>query len=392
MFSEDRFLRDKHSMIPGLLKQAGVDAWLVLTRESFDLVIPYLAPSAVVTQPAALLFTPQGSTAVLGAIDTLNSRGKYFDRQIRYWPGSLEDALVPLLKELDPRVLALNYSDVDYTADGLTLGMYRKLEAAMGAEWLEGRTTSSTAIVSDLRGMKSPDELDLMRVASEITMDVAKEVGSHLRPGLTHGDLQSLFYDLVRKDARAQPNNLIPRSGCIGEIYRNTPEAPIQAGDSVVLDMGVKYQGYCSDFQRVWYLLRPGESEAPANLEAAFRICQQIIAEATEKLQAGVRGYEVYAIAKDRLAEKGYDEFEHSLGHTVGRSLHDGGMSLSPTERSPRATEQVKPGMVFSVEPHVNMKEHYPVSVEELVWVPEQGSGQYFVEPQRDIWLVETGS
>jgi Xaa-Pro aminopeptidase len=380
---------EKLKLIPQLLQDHGIDAWLVIAREDSDPLVSYFLEGHLVME-SAFLFTSQGNSAFLGHIDMMNGHERNFQSVTEYSPGNLNDELVPALHRLDPKTLALNYSDGDHTADGLTHGLYRKLEAAVGPDWLAERAISSEDIVADLRGIKSPTELALMRTAAEITLTVAERMTPRLYPGITHGELRELFEHVVAEDGRATPEFFIPTSGCIGEIFRGQPEYPVRMGDSLILDMGVRYKGYTSDYKRMWYFLQPGETEPPKQLQTVFDLCQQIIQETADALRPGTPGCDVDALARKRLTEAGYEEFKHALGHQVGRAVHDGGVSLGPADRYAHASNPVQANMVISLEPAVKMLEYHPVAPEDLGIVQKEGPAEFFIPRQEQIWLVES--
>jgi Xaa-Pro aminopeptidase len=381
-------IREKLALIPSLLKENGIDAWVVLAREDSDPLVHYLLEGHLVME-SAFVFTPTGNTAYLGHIDVMNGHERNFDNVVEYSPGTLYDALVPALQKLDPSKMALNFSENDHTADGLTVGLYRRFTNAVGQDWLSKREVSAENVVADLRGIKSPGELEIMKQAAEITLEIAGKVHTRLRPGITHGELRQMFEDLVAEDGRSTPEFFIPTSGRPGEILRGQPEFEVQSGDSLILDMGVRYRGYTSDYKRMWYFLKPGESAPPADLQKTFELCRDIIQETAAALVPGTPGCDVDELAQSRLVEAGYERFKHALGHQVGRSVHDGGVSLGPASKYARAEQPVKANMVISLEPAVKMPEFHPVGPEDLGIVQENGPAAFFVPPQKELWLVQ---
>jgi Xaa-Pro aminopeptidase len=95
-------------------------------------------------------------------------------------------------------------------------------------------------------------------------------------------------------------------------------------------DFGVKYEEYCSDIQRMVYMLRPGETDAPVEVKRGFETVRQAIENARAALKPGVVGKEIDAIARKTITEAGYPEFMYGLGHQLGRVAHDGGALLGP--------------------------------------------------------------
>jgi len=383
----EAIVREKHRMIPGLLREAGVDAWLVLTREDCDPTLPLILPSHLVMD-TAFIFTPLGSTALIGHISVASGHGRYFDKTIDYTPGKLEDVLRPVLQELDPKVLALNFSESDYTADGLSHGFFRRLVNAMGQEWVSSRMASAEDIVSQFRAVKSPTEISLIEEAARITVKVATEMNPLIQAGMTHGELQDLFRRTVLSDGRSEPEFFIATSGCIGKILRGDPDYRVESGDSLILDIGVRYEGYASDYKRMWYFLEEGQDQPPDDLVRAFNTVRDVIKESAVNCVPGKIGYEVNARALARMTEAGYDEFQHALGHGVGRAVHDGGVTLGRKERYRRASSVIKPNMVFTLEPGIKMPNHYPVSIEEVCVTRDSGPARLFVSPQDYLYLV----
>lgn len=192
----------------------------------------------------------------------------------------------------------------------------------------------------------------------------------------------------MTEDGRAQPEFFIPTSGCPGKILRGLDSYRVESGDSLILDMGVRYEGYTSDYKRIWYFLRPGETQAPADLRRGFTLVRDVIAECAGYLRAGLQGYEVDELAQSRMVQAGYEEFKHALGHQVGMAVHDGGAILGRKHRYRGASMVVKPSMVFTLEPGIKMPEHYPVGVEEVCLTQLEGSARLFVPPQQELFLV----
>jgi Xaa-Pro aminopeptidase len=374
-------------MIPSILTEARVDAWAVLTREDSDPTLPLILPSHLVMD-TALIFTPSGSTALLGHISMASGHGRYFDRVVEYTPGKLEDVLAPVLRELNPRVLALNYSESDYTADGLSHGFFRRLVDAVGEEWLSPRMVSAEDVVSQLRAVKSPTEIGLIEEAARITVKVAAEMSPLIRPGMTHGEIYDLFRRIVLADGRSEPEFFIATSGRIGKILRGDVDYRVEPGDSLILDIGVRYQGYASDYKRMWYFLERGQQGPPDDLKRAFDLVRDVIRESVVNCRAGRLGYEVNAEALARMTEAGYDEFQHALGHGVGRAVHDGGATLGRKERYKRASTTIKANMVLTLEPGIKMPNHYPVSLEEMCVTQNAGPARLLVPPQDCLMLV----
>jgi Xaa-Pro aminopeptidase len=108
----------------------------------------------------------------------------------------------------------------------------------------------------------------------------------------------------------------------------------------------------------------------------AFQTVVRAIEKAAAALRPGVQGWEIDSIAREALHSEGYDEFQHALGHQLGRSPHDGGgATLAPRWERYNETpfRSVERGNVFTLEPSVILPEYGLVGVEENVLVTEYG-------------------
>ena len=157
------------------------------------------------------------------------------------------------------------------------------------------------------------------------------------------------------------------------------------------VDFGMRFEGFCSDLQRTWYCLRPGETEPPAAVQsAASRRCATPIRKAGEFLRPGVQGHEVDAVARGHIVAPGFDEYPHALGHQIGRYAHDGAGLLCPRLGALRrqAVRRRRGGAVLhprAARPGARATASPPWR--RSSWSPRDGC-RYLSEPQTEIMLV----
>jgi Xaa-Pro aminopeptidase len=153
----------------------------------------------------------------------------------------------------------------------------------------------------------------------------------------------------------------------------------------------VKVDGYCADLQRSWYVAEKKGASVPSDVQAGFDTIVEAIETARRCLKPGVKGIEVDRAARRVLADRGYDEFPHALGHQVGRFAHDGSALLGPEweKYGNKPFEPIEAGMVFTLEPRLTVPGKGIVTVEEMVLVSE-GSADYLSSPQQKLVLIES--
>ncbi|HSK65703.1 MAG TPA: M24 family metallopeptidase, partial [Anaerolineales bacterium] len=180
-------------------------------------------------------------------------------------------------------------------------------------------------------------------------------------------------------------------SGPNSPVGHNGPtEIKVEGSHLLHLDFGVKYEEYCSDIQRMAYVLREGETEAPLEVQRGFITIRTAIEKSREAMKPGVTGNSIDVISREIVTDSGYPEFPHALGHQLGRVAHDGGALLGPLWEkygdSPNQT--LEAGQVFTIEPSLVVPNYGIMSLEEDVVMNENGA-EYFTEPQKEIVLIK---
>jgi Xaa-Pro aminopeptidase len=163
----------------------------------------------------------------------------------------------------------------------------------------------------------------------------------------------------------------------------------VKEGYLVNIDFGVKYENYASDLQRTWYVLKEREEKEPEEVSKAFKTIKDAIMKTAEFLKPGVKGVEADKICREFIVSKGYEEYPHATGHQIGRNAHDGGVLLGPAwERYGKLPFlSIEEGMVFTIEPRINLKNYGIMSIEEIVQIKKDGT-EFISKPQKQLFLV----
>ncbi len=388
--------REKLEQAVGILGEQDVDVWLTFARETSETPDPAFAliVGHQVTWQSAFIVTRDGQRiAIVGGPDggVVQQAGLYGD--VRTYNEGIAPILRAVMRDLNPRQIAINYALGDVASDGLTHGMYLQLTDALKRSPYAQRLISAGPIIGALRSRKTPTERARMQRAIAIAEEIFAKVGAYLKPGLREIDVANLAHDEVRQrglttswDWEACP---IVNTGAGSDVGHGGPtEKVIAPGDLVHLDFGVVYEGYCSDLQRMWYVPSQADPEPPTNVRRAFDACVSAIESARQQLHAGVAGWQIDAVARQTLTTAGYPEYMHALGHSVGMACHDGGPLIGP--RWPRYGETperaIESDSIYTLELGVATDRGY-IGLEDEVHVTPQGAT--FISPaQKELMIA----
>ncbi|HEX9038506.1 MAG TPA: Xaa-Pro peptidase family protein [Ktedonobacterales bacterium] len=379
-----------------LLRERDLDCWLTFVRESSetpDPVMKLIVGHDVTWQSAFLVSRGGRRIALVGRQEGETVRRAGLFEEVHAYDEGFAPGLRAILRDLDPRQIAVNYSTSDVAADGLTHGMYLQLVEALARTPYRQRLVSAEPIIGPLRSRKTNAELARMRQAIALTEELFALVTAFLRPGRTEREVG----ELLHAEARRRGLELSWRADhCPAVNIGPTSEAGhagpsdivAQPGDLVHLDFGVAFEGYRADLQRMWYLRSEADPEPPASVQRAFATCVDAIEAGRGHLRAGVQGWVVDQAARQTITAAGYPEYKHALGHSVGLATHDGGPLLGP--RWPRygsSPEQpVQSSSVYTLELDVPTERGY-IGLEDEVLVTESGA-EYISPAQRALIVV----
>lgn len=223
-----------------------------------------------------------------------------------------------------------------------------------GADWVaEERTT------------KDDQEITSIRQAIDRTLDLFDMVSSWIEPGLTEEELSRG----VRRELESRGDGMSFQPLILfGERTAN-PHSPtskriLEEGDSVLIDMGLKINGYCSDLTRMFFC---GERESPSS--ELYDLSRRAAAKALPLIEDGVPASKVTGQAHNVLRNAGHEEhIRHGLGHGVGLNVHEA------PKLSESSDDELKAGMVVTLEPGIYIDDVGGGRIEHMVLVKEDGA------------------
>lgn len=395
----DPLVREKIEQVPGILGELGLDAWMLFTRESSGVHDPSidLVVGTNVTWHSAFLLTRSGTrVAVVGSLDAENIRMHGYYPEIVTYVSGITEELRKVLARLDPKRIALDWSVNDPAADGITYGQWLELQRILDGTPFAGRLETSERLVAALRGRKTATERRLIREACDVTVKIFEAVTPKLRPGLTEKQFAALIVEEMRSVGGLAPAWEADQCPAVftgpdsAGAHAGPTDRPIEPGHVVNVDFGVRRDGYCSDLQRTWYVLRPGETDAPTEVKKGFETILRSIRDAAAAIRPGKTGAEIDDVARGVVTAAGYPEYPHGTGHQIGRVAHDGGGGLLPRWERYGTTPllPIETGQCYTIEPRLPVEGHGIATCEDIVAVTETGA-EFLSRPQDRLWLVK---
>jgi Xaa-Pro aminopeptidase len=389
-------VQEKLEQAVGILREQDVDLWLTFVRETMltkDPCLDLIAGTYSAWTGAFIVSATGERVAIVGRFDApaVEQTGAY---DVIGYDESIKPALRETVERLGPRSIALNYSQSDPAADGLTHGLWLELQETFAETGFADRFVPSEPIVNALRGRKSPAEVERIRDAARETEEIFDVVTEALQPGLSELEIADVVHGEVaqRELGYAWGRDHCPavNAGPEKEVGHAPPgDLQTRRGELLHIDFGVTRAEYTSDLQRVWYFLDEGEAAPPDDVRQAWDALWASLDAGAAALRPGVAGWEVDAAARSALVAAGYPEPMHALGHQLGRSAHDGGTTLAPRwdryGSSPLGL--VEEGNVYTLEYGAAVPGRGYIGLEEDVLVTADGI-EWLSSPQREPWLV----
>lgn len=396
-FEATAIVREKTDQAVQILQEKKIDLWLTFVRETSQVRDPVMSLilGFDLTWTSALMVHKSGKRiAIVGRYDVPNvERLGAYGRVIGY-DESFQKPLFDEIDALKPQRIAINYSESDPAADGLTYGMFRLLSRSLAATPYAARMVSAESMIAALRGRKTASEISLIRAAVARTEEAIDLLKGLIRPGVADTDVADFLHNYLMENGYGSsweweycPVVTVGPESAFGHAMPAGLRA--SAGNLIHIDFGISRYGFVSDLQRTWYLRKPGETRAPDDVQRAWDAVTEALEAGRAALKLGAQGWEVDRAARTALVDAGYPEFKHAFGHHIGRTAHDGATVLGPKwERYGKAIEGiVEEGNVFAIELGVEVPGRGYVSREENVVITASGA-EYLSHPQESVWIV----
>lgn len=352
-------LKYRLNKLKEIMDKKKIDSILITRPDNIQyyLGIKTIADSIIILHFPAKEY-PEVYVPVLEYYRFRDAIGKYIDvkafsKTMKLADGVVEKKIEEIISEIGSK-----YNRVGTDLNGSPIALTIK-------DALREKVLDVTREIVKQRSVKEDDEIKSIQEAIDTTIKGIKMVIDSLYDDATETSLAGIFEYRVRiegseeqafpplilfKPSNSYPHNL-PSRRRLGK--RNL----------VLIDVGIKINGYCSDLTRTIPWGAIGKKERKV-LEAVNEAIENVV----DKAEPYMTGSEIDRIARETLAKYGFEKyFIHGLGHGIGINVHE------PPYLTIKYEEKIVPGMVFTIEPGVYIPGKFGVRIEENVLMTEKG-------------------
>jgi hypothetical protein len=306
--------------------------------------------------------------------------------------------LTPIVRERDPRTIAVNISHHHHFADGLTAGEWEQLQEALGPEYLARvvrRPMLAVQFIEERLPEMLPTYVRMMELVHETIATAFSE--RVITPGVT--TTQDVVWWLRQRTNDLglgtwfQPSVSVQRRGV--EMADSTNPV-ILRGDVLHTDYGITALRLNTDTQHMGYVLREGETEPPAGLTAALQVANRLQDLLLEEMVPGRTGNEILVSTLERMRAEGIDGTVYT--HPIGDHGHGAGPTIGLWDRQEGVPERgdvpLRPDTWFSIELQATTPvpewDDQPVrmALEEEARLDEHGERYWVLRRQDRLHLV----
>ncbi|HKR13962.1 MAG TPA: M24 family metallopeptidase [Pyrinomonadaceae bacterium] len=381
------------TMLLPMMRRQKISMWIV-TNEEFhaDPVTEYIAPPLpYVGRRDFFIFADRGGDKLdrIALVRYPEEHLKYF-YEILNPPGrDIAATLRKVVEERDPRTIALNFGGMRGATDGLTFEAHKFLTESLGPTYAS-RFVSAAPLVVEYMDTRLPEELEHYRTAVELTEILTQRAFSNevITPGkTTAGDVRWWFLQQVNNlglgvwfqpDLRVQRHNKAATQ--TQQFLSVTEESTvIQRGDVIHIDCGLNYMGLSTDWQKMGYVLRDGETDAPEGLKKALTNTNRLQDALFTHIKPGAKGYEVYDATMADMKKFGIEAMIYS--HSVGNQGHALGAGID-FRRAPSGP---------TLEPPFREGSYTSIELNTSTSVPEWNGQKVTIMMEDDAYLTKDG-
>lgn len=386
--------------------------WVIENKENSDPIFKkyvtdklFSSTYAIVSKDIAYIFVHKLDEGNISTLKNQNCKIYIFDSTL-----SLQKYILDVLKELNfPKKMLLSYTTMsDENTDIISYSSYLRVTKFFRKLYKENQrkfvVRSAEMNIYNIISKNSNDEIEKLKLLAKITDEILKRAFYSIKPYQSEFEIAQN----TKKISNEYISNIKDKYGIIeydlawdicpivlvGENLKKGGHAlpsnkKIKPGDTVYFDFGIKAvfnNGITlyTDMQRMGYLLKQDEKQAPNEVQKVFNALVDSIEAGINKMKPGVKAYKIDEIVRGIILKEGYPDYPHATGHPVGREVHAAGALISP-KYSKRANLELLENAVYTLEPRVNIENGG--SIEEMILITNSGAVP-LCNTQRELYLI----
>jgi Xaa-Pro dipeptidase len=391
------WVKKRHALMLPLLRKHGVGMWIVVNEEFHpDPLTEHVAPALQYTGRRDVHVFVDAGDAGLKAFGSYRRPSFAYAGLFESLPGDDPGAaLRTLYDKYQPRTIALNYGGTRGQDSGLTHDSYQFLAGALGAD-ATARFMSAGKLIEDYLDTRLPEELEHYRQLVLATDVIAQRALSNevITPGITTAEDVMWWFNqqIASLGVGAKPwfqiHTAVQRfDAATGKAIAYVHPAPndyvFQRGDVIHLDCGFDYMGLASDWQKVAYILREGETDASPGMKKALHNGWLTLEALRTSARPGMTGNEVAAATLEKL--KGLDFTPSLYSHPIGTHGHGVGAQVNARN----GVIGVGPERDFGS--RLRLGSYRSIELSATTRVPEWNGAELTIPFEDDAYLTENG-
>ncbi len=373
--------------------------WVMENRENSDNIFRkyvtdmlFSSTYAIFSKEKAYIFVHKLDEGNVTLLDK-----KYSETYIYENTNELIEYILVILNKLNfPKNILLSYTTMsDENTDIITHSSYLRVTKMFRKLYKENnrnfRVHSSEINIYELLSQNKKSDIDKLKDLANITDEILKLSFKSIRKGQTEIDIQNNTLNIMKSYLEENKSKYgivdydIAWDNCpivlVGENLQKGGHAvpsnkKINLGDTIYYDYGIKgiYNDgtvFYTDMQRMGYLLKDGETQAPKKVQHVFDTLVLAISLGIDKMKSGIKGYEIDNIVRGKIMAENYPDYPHATGHPVGKEVHGAGALISYRSGKRAKLKLVENG-IYTLEPRINIKNGG--SIEEMILVTKDGA------------------
>ncbi|MHA1370853.1 MAG: M24 family metallopeptidase [Promethearchaeota archaeon] len=355
---------NKFERARNLVKELGLDCWLITSNEDNDLHSEYMLGVRAHSRHFICIPAQGDPEIMISKMEAsmvqsrLQEQGIKANIQIPDSPDGLKNWLK---KHLDNRVVALNYGEdvlfgSNAFADHITYGVLMGIKNVLS----NANLVSASDLVYKLRSIKTDAEIKDLKEAVKITAEILEDVPNWVRVGMTEREIRARIETEYLKVGEVAFETIVATGKNSANPHHNTSNVKIKPGP-LLIDTGAKINSMCADITWTFWV----GGKPPDNFVKAYSALLKAKKAAYDHVKSGVKARLPATKCRESLADNGYDVeklFIHGLGHPLGFEVHDIGPRLSVNASE---SDIIEDGMVYTNEPGLYWDNKWGIRLED---------------------------